>query len=111
VNHYVPQRGDDIWLDFNPQSGREQAGRHPAFVVSPEAYNRKVGLLVACPVTSQKKGYPSEVEIPDGFSVTGVTLSDQIKSMDWRVRNASQICSLPENIIQEVLQKVSTLLR
>lgn len=82
MSTYIPQRGDIIWLDFNPQAGREQAGRRPAFVVSPAAYNRKVGLALVCPVTSRVKGYPFEVVLPAGLAVTGVILSDQLKSLD-----------------------------
>lgn len=110
MSQHVPRRGDAVWLDFSPQSGREQAGRRPAFVVSPEAYNRKVGLFVVCPITNQLKGYPFEVKIPDDFGVSGVVLSDQIKSLDWRIRNVSLICQLPQDVTQEVLQKIYALL-
>ena len=110
VSRYVPQRGDAVWLDFDPQRGREPAKRRPAFVISPKSYNQKVGLFLICPVTSKKKGYPFEVEIPNGFSVSGVILSDQIKSMDWKARNTAFICSLPRSVIQQVLEKAKTLL-
>ncbi len=86
---YVPDRGDVIWLQFNPQAGHEQAGRRPALVISPKAYNRKVGLLICCPITNQKKGYPFEVNLPEGIGITGVILSDQVKSLDWKVRQAN----------------------
>lgn len=111
MSRYIPKRGDAIWLDFNPQTGREQAGRRPAFVVSPEAYNGKVGLALLCPVTSREKGYPFEVVIPEGLPVRGVVLSDQLKSLDWRSRRAEFICTLPESVTQEVLKKVEALLR
>ena len=75
---YVPKRGDLIWLDFTPQAGREQAGRRPALVISKDEYNRKVGLLLACPITSRKKGYPFEVELPAGLPIVGVALADQV---------------------------------
>ena len=107
---YVPKRGDAVWLTFNPQAGHEQAGRRPAVVLSPEAYNGKVGLAVFCPVTSQKKGYPFEVEISAGLAVSGVILADQVKSLDWHARNAELICALPERIVREALEKVGTLL-
>ena len=81
---YTPQRGDIVWLNFNPQIGREQTGRRPAVVLSPGSYNGKVGLLLACPITSQVKGYPFEVAIPPGLKIRGVVLSDQVKSLDWR---------------------------
>ena len=111
MSKYIPQRGDTIWLDFNPQTGREQAGRRPAFVVSPSPYNSKVGLALLCPITSWVKGYPFEVSIPTGLAVEGVILSDQLKSLDWRKRRASFICSLPESVTQEVIKKVEALLR
>ena len=79
---YVPRRGDLVWLSFDPQAGHEQAGRRPAFVLSPEAYNRKTGLFLACPVTSKEKGYPFEVSLPSGLQVSGVILADQLKSLD-----------------------------
>ena len=102
---YVPNRGDVVWVTFNPQ-----AGRRPAVVLSPKAYNGKVGLALLCPITSQIKGYPFEVPIPDGFPVNGVILSDQVKSLDWKARNAEKACSLPEETIKKVLQRVKTLI-
>ena len=106
---YFPERGDAVWVSFDPQSGNEQAGRRPALVLSPSAYNRKVGLAVFCPITSQIKGYPFEVVIPGGLGVTGAVLSDQVKSLDWQARNAELICSLPEEIVSQVLQKLGAL--
>lgn len=107
---YVPKQGDVIWITLNPQAGREQAGRRPAFVLSPEAYNEKVGLAIICPIMNQIKGYPFEVLIPIGLPVTGAVLADQVKSLDWRSRNAERICTLPPRIIAEVLQKLNILL-
>jgi len=106
---YVPDRGDIVWLQFNPQAGHEQAGRRPALVVSPRVYNQKVGLALFCPITSQVKGYPFEVLLPEGLKVAGAVLSDQIKSMDWRIRNASRLTRTPKEIIEEVLAKILTL--
>ena len=106
---YFPERGDAVWVSFDPQSGHEQAGRRPALVLSPSAYNRRVGLAVFCPITSQIKGYPFEVVIPGGLGVTGAVLSDQVKSLDWQARNAELICSLPEEIVSQVLQKLGAL--
>ena len=106
---YVPDRGDAVWLQFNPQAGHEQAGRRPALVLSPAAYNGKVGLAVLCPITSQSKGYPFEVVISTG-KLTGVVLSDQVKSLDWRVRQAEMIERVPEAVVQDVLAKLSSLL-
>ena len=70
-NEYVPQRGDAVWINFNPQTGHEQAGRRPAVVLSPGAYNGKTHLAILCPITNQVKGYPFEVAIPTGLNVTG----------------------------------------
>jgi len=80
---YVPRRGDSAWLSFDPQAGHEQAGRRPAFVLSPESYNRKTSLLLACPITSKVKGYPFEVVLPPDLPVGGVILADRIESLDW----------------------------
>jgi mRNA interferase MazF len=107
---YVPDRGDAIWITLTPQAGHEQAGRRPAVVLSPASYNSKVGLAVLCPITSQIKGYPFEVVIPDGLRVSGAILADQVKSLDWRTRKAELICRLAEDTMAEVLQKLGTLL-
>ncbi len=107
---YIPKRGDVVWISFNPQAGHEQAGRRPAIVLSPKAYNQKVGLAILCPITNQAKGYPFEVSLPEKVGVTGVILSDQVKSLDWRVRKAEFKASLPEEVIDEVLAKLGTLL-
>ena len=85
---YIPRRGDIVWLTFNPQAGHEQAGRRPAFVVSPYSYNEKVGLFLVCPITSQIKGYPFEVRISSESGINGVVLADQIKNLDWKARRA-----------------------
>lgn len=107
---YVPERGDMVWLTFNPQAGHEQAGRRPAVVLSPAAYNGKVGLALVCPVTNQQKGYPFEVMVPQTAGITGVILADQLKSLDWRVRQAELIGTLPEHTLSEVFAKLKTLL-
>ena len=95
---------------MNPQSGREQAGRRPALVLSPSSYNGKVGLAVVCPITSQVKGYPFEVLLPEALPTVGSVLSDQVKSLDWRSRGAELICALPEEKTTEALQKLGALL-
>ena len=99
-----------MWLDFTPQAGHEQAGRRPALILSPGSYNRRVGLAICCPVTGQVKGYPFEVEIPPGLRVGGVVLPDQVKSLDWRMRDARFICRLPAAATLEVLERLGTLL-
>ncbi len=107
---YVPKRGDVVYISLNPQAGHKQSGRRPAVVLSPLPYNDKVGLALLCPITNQVKGYPFEVVIPADILVTGVILSDQLKSLDWRTRNAEFICTLPPRTVAEVLQKINLLL-
>jgi mRNA interferase MazF len=107
---YVPRRGDIVWLSFDPQAGHEQAGRRPAFVVSPEAYNRKTGLFLACPVTSKVKGYPFEVALPVNRDVGGVILADQIKSLDWKARRAKFAAPTDKDVISEVIALVLPLI-
>jgi mRNA interferase MazF len=107
---YIPQRGDIVWITMNPQAGHEQAGRRPALVLSPKAYNEKVSLAIFCPITSQVKGYPFEVALPEGLWVSGVILSDQVKSLDWQARSAEFAGKLPEKAMDEVLEKLGTLI-
>jgi mRNA interferase MazF len=107
---YVPDRGDAVWITLQPQAGHEQAGRRPALVLSPASYNGRVGLAVFCPVTNQIKGYPFEVILPAGLAITGAILADQVKSLDWRARNAEYACTLPVEIVTEVFRKLTTLL-
>lgn len=107
---YTPRRGDVVWITFNPQAGHEQAGRRPAVVLSPVAYNRKVGLALLCPVTGQVKGYPFEVAVPAGLPVTGVVLADQVKSLDWQARDAEFVCALPSAIVGDILRRIGVLL-
>ena len=108
---YIPDSGDIVWIMFNPQAGHEQAGHRPALVLSPKAYNGKVGLAILCPITSQVKGYPFEVKIPEGLEIGGAILSDQVKSLDWKARQAKFICKLPSENFNEVIKKLSTLIR
>ncbi len=109
-NKYSPNRGDVIWLDFNPQIGFEQKGRRPALVISPYNYNVKVGLVIVMPITSQIKGYPFEVKLPLDFKINGVILSDQVKSLDWKQRKAVFIENLPISILNESLNKLNKIL-
>lgn len=100
---YVPGRGDIVWLTFNPRVGHEQAGHRPGLVMSPRVYNDKTGLALFCPITSRVKGYPFEVTLPAKSEITGVVLSDQIKSLDWRARRAAFAAQAPEKVVGEVL--------
>ena len=106
---YVPERGDIVWLQFDPQAGQEQSGLRPAFVVSPRAYNRKVGLALFCPITSRVKGYPFEVPLPPGGKARGAILSDQLKSLDWKARRASRFDGASAEVVHEVTARVLAL--
>jgi mRNA interferase MazF len=110
ADSYIPKRGDVIRLTLTPQAGHEQAGRRPVLVLSPEGYNKKVGLALFCPLTSQIKGYPFEVLVPPDLPVSGVILADQVKSLDWRMRRAEWICTLPPEVMAEVLGKLKVLI-
>ena len=111
IDNYIPQRGDVVWINMHPQAGHEQTGRRPAVVLSPRSYNAKVGLALLCPVTNQIKEYPFEVIIPSGLKVTGAILSDQVKSLDWKIRNTEYYSKVPETVVLEIFNKLSTLLR
>ncbi|MFO8009252.1 MAG: endoribonuclease MazF [Dehalococcoidia bacterium] len=110
THKYVPEKGDIIWISFNPQSGHEQSGRRPALVLSPKSYNEKVGLATLCPITSQVKGYPFEVTIPEDLPVTGVVLSDQAKNLDWRTREAEYACDVPDHTYADVVKRLVSLI-
>jgi mRNA interferase MazF len=107
---YLPERGDLVWLQFNPQAGHEQAGRRPALVISPKSYNRLVGLALFCPITSRPKGYPFEVLLPQDLAVEGAVLSDQLRSLDWRACRAKRIGHLPDDGLAETVGKILTLI-
>lgn len=108
---YCPDRGDIVWLTFNPQAGHEQAGRRPALILTPASYNRVTGLVLACPITNRPKSYPFEVPLV-GTRISGVVLSDHVKSLDWHARQAELAeATVPRSVIADVLAKVETLLR
>jgi mRNA interferase MazF len=106
---WVPDRGDIVWLHFDPRAGHEQAGRRPAFVVSPRAYNRKVGLALFCPITSRVKGYAFEVVLPAGAKAQGAILSDQLKSLDWKARKARRLEHASDDVIDQVTSRILAL--
>ena len=106
---YVPDTGDVVWLAFDPQAGHKQAGHRPALVLSPAVYNGKAGLMVCCPLSTQVKGYPFEVAVlVDGQQ--GVVLSDQVKSLDWKVRRAKKKGTVTGAVVAEVRAKIKALL-
>ena len=106
---WVPDRGDIVWLTFTPQAGHEQAGHRPALVISPKAYNGKAGLALLCPITSAVKGYPFEVRITDG-AISGVVLADQVRSLDWRARQASREGRASAEVVEQVVARIQALL-
>lgn len=107
---YCPKQGDVVWLSFNPQAGHEQAGVRPALTLSPESYNRKAGLALFCPITTQAKGYPFEVPLPAGLKASGVVLSDQVRSLDWQARNARFSFKAPAGVLADVQSLIEVLL-
>jgi len=107
---FVPDAGDFVWLKFDPQAGREQAGRRPALVLSPRIYNAKSGLALACAITNQAKGYPFEVAVPEGCGATGVILADLLKSIDWKARHAERLGHCTNEVMNEVRAKLAPLL-
>jgi mRNA interferase MazF len=110
VRRYVPDRGHLVWLSFDPQAGREQAGRRPALVLSPAAYNGRSRLALVCPITGQIKGYPFEVLLPAGLAIAGVVLTDHLKSVDWETRRVEFAAEAPAAITSEVAAKLALLL-
>ena len=106
---YVPERGDVVWINLNPQAGHEKAGHRPAIVISPSLYNR-IGMMLCCPITSQIKGYPFEVAISGASKVSGVVLADQVKCLDWQARGIKKVARVSDLTLQEVLAKLQAIL-
>ena len=106
---YIPDRGDLLWINLNPQRGREQKGKRPALVISPKIYNNKTGLALMCPITSQGKGYPFEVPI-ENAKIGGFILADQIRTLDWQTRKVSFVSKIKDEILLEVQEKLLTLI-
>lgn len=107
---YVPDAGDLVWLTFDPQAGREQRGRRPALILSPATYNGRTGLALACPITSNVKGYPFEVTLPDKSLITGVVLADHLKSLDWHQRKVEFAQKAPPALVTDVRERIRPLL-
>lgn len=110
ASSYVPNRGDIVYLDFDPTKGHEQKGHRPAFVLSPHPYNQKSSLALLMPITRQQKGYPFEVLLPNGLQLQGVILVDQIRCLDWKARNVRFVESVTEAVIEEVQSKIQPLI-
>ena len=109
ATRYVPDAGDIVWLEFDPQAGHEQAGHRPALVMSPAAYNGKTGLMLCCPMSTRIKGYPFEVVTAvDG--VACAILSDQVKSLDWKVRKARRKAVASAEVMLHARAKIKALL-
>lgn len=107
---FFPRRGDVITVNLDPVKGHEQGGRRPALVLSADEYNRVVGLAVVVPITMKAKGYPFEVQVPQGLKVNGTILADHIKCIDWRRRNAEHLDTLPAESLEEVGEKLGPLI-
>ena len=107
---YVPERGDVVWIHLDPQAGREQAGHRPALVLSPRAFNRKLNVIFCCPITSRAKRFEFDIPLPEGLDVAGVILAHHMKSLDWRVRNARYMTRVPDNVVDDVLLMLDTIL-
>ena len=105
----VPAMGDVVWLEFDPQAGHGQAGHRPALVISPAAYNGKSGLMVCCPMSTKIKGHPFEV-VTEVDGVQSAILSDQVKSLDWRIRKAKKKASVSPEVLAHVRAKIKALL-
>ena len=107
---YTPKRGDFIRLNFDPQTGHEQKGSRPALVVSHSAFNKKMGFVFVCPISTTKRKNPFYVAIPEGKKVTGVIMADQLRSLDYRARNATYISKCPEELLHEVLMRIDPIM-
>ena len=107
---YVPDRGDVVWINLDPQAGREQAGHRPALVLSTRSFNRKMNVIFCCPITSRAKRFEFDFPLPDGLDVKGVVLTHHLKSLDWRVRNARYMTRVPDEVVESVLHILDSIL-
>ncbi len=109
INGHIPERGDILRLEFNPRTGSEQSGFRPAVVISPAAYNRVSNIILVCPITSRKKGWPFEVELPNQLQTYGVVLVDQVRAVDCNARDARFVEQVPSECTDEILARLETL--
>lgn len=107
---YIPDQNDIVKTSFSPQKGHEQAGWRPAIVLSPKIFNNRTGFAWVCPITSHKKGYPFEVNLPDNGQITGVILTDQLKSLDWRARTFQYVERLDNETVEKVFKLIKMIL-
>ena len=107
--NYIPNRGDLVWVDFNPVRGHEQSKVRPALVLSPKVYNKKTNLFIVCAITSKVKDYPFEVSI-DEKKVEGVVLVDQVRTLDWTQRKVKFIQKAPVQTVIKVAEKLTLLI-
>lgn len=106
----APERGDLVYINFNPQAGHEQAGNRPGIVLSPKAFNEATGFVAICPITNTVRGWGYEVKLPDGLAFQGVILTDQVKNLDWKARNLQIKGQAPAEIVSDCLAKIHTFL-
>ena len=106
ADDYVPERGDIVWITLNPRIGHEQSGRRPAVIISPSSYNFKANLALTCPITNRVKGYPFEVVLPSKMIITGAVLTDQLRSLNWREREALFITKLPDKALEKIIERI-----
>ncbi len=99
----IPEKGDIVWLDFNPQSGHEQMGRRPAIVLSNNLFNQKTGMAIVCPITNTNRGFSLHVEIIGSSKVKGFIMAEQVKSVDYSARNVEIIEKVSEEVLNELL--------
>src|SRR5699024_5944291 len=104
----IPKRGDIVYLDFTPQAGSEQAGRRPAIILSPESFNQKTGYATVCPISQTERKWGFHVPIPEALTVSGVIIADQVKNLDWQIRNAEIKERAPDDLINRVVQIIHT---
>mgnify|MGYP001598529071 CR=1 FL=1 len=110
THEYIPSRGDVILINCDPQSGQEQSGFRPSLVLSQYAYNKATGMVLVCPITSSKGLHKLQIEIPEGFKVSGVIIADQIKSFDFKERNGKEYCKLPDKFVLKIVDILSKII-